>query len=257
MREGKFLVIVLMILLFANLTFISASDVPQNYQQLGRENITITGGMELKIPQDNVLKAGQNYTFYVHAYDIATGLSASGKTDCKIWIYNSTGEVIYNKTNTYIIGDAGQNFHFFINGGNFTTIGDYYYNVECFDDAVGGFASSVIHVTLTGDDLGISQAIVIIALLGFAFLLFGLGRAFVNNWKMRLFFDILSLLIGVLCLNSVRILASQSDNIHSMANGALIIGLIVVSFMFVYAFVYYTVELFRYLRNKREMKWKS
>jgi hypothetical protein len=127
-------------LFFLVLTLSSVhAEVPQNYQQLYT-------GMELKIPQDNILTVNQDYDFYIHPYDIATGMSITSKATCTIWLYNQSGMEFYNETNTYVIGAGGDNFHFFITGGNFSTPGDYYYNVECDDSTIGGFASSLITV---------------------------------------------------------------------------------------------------------------
>lgn len=153
----KYLFFIGIILLFI-LPIVQSSDVPQNYQQL-------TTGLDLKIPQDNILKVGQNYTLYFHVFDLATGNSVTSKTSCHFWLYNSTGEVIFNDTLSFVIGAGGNNFHIFIDGGNFSNADDYYYNIECADDTSGGYASSIIHVTPNGEETTIGKTIFYISLL--------------------------------------------------------------------------------------------
>jgi hypothetical protein len=168
----KTLFLVFSIVLFISLMpFVSSlSDVPQNYQQL-------TAGMELKIPQDNVLKVGEDYEFYIHAFYIATGNPADGKTTCDFWLYNSSGNLIYNKTLLYIISGGGYNFHLLIQGGNFSSVGELYYNIDCQDDTIGGFASSILYVTSTGEILTPAESI-----LYFLVTLFAFGIFFLITW---------------------------------------------------------------------------
>jgi hypothetical protein len=159
-NQTKIILIILAMALFSCWTFNlgQSADVPQNYQQL-------TTGMELKIPQDNVLKVDENYTFFIHAFYTATGNPIDGKTSCHFWLYNSTGEVVYNTTMTYVIGAGGGNFNVYVLGGNLSTVGDYYYNVQCEDDTVGGFASSIIHITPNGEEATVGRAIFYIGIL--------------------------------------------------------------------------------------------
>jgi hypothetical protein len=152
----------LIFLVLLTFPFVSAEVVPQNYQQL-------VTGMELKISQDNILTVYQDYDFYVHPYDIATGNAITSKTDCTFWLYNQTGSNIYNHTNNFVIGAAGDNFHFFVKGENFSTAGDYYYNVECADDAIGGFASSILTVLPAQEDN--TTFFIIFLMLAFALLI--------------------------------------------------------------------------------------
>jgi hypothetical protein len=128
--------------------------------------------MELKIPQDNTLKVGQGYNFYIHAFYIVTGNPADGKTSCNMWIYDPEGNVIYNYTSLYVIGAAGDNFHFSVDGSNFSTVGIYYYNVDCADDTIGGFASSVLEVTPTGTVLNSGESIIYILIFVVSLLIF-------------------------------------------------------------------------------------
>jgi phosphatidylserine synthase len=98
----------------------------------------------------------------------------------------------------------------------------------------------------------------IIAAQGILILLFmALGFSFgKEKWKLRGFFFVLSMLVGVLMLNSIRILTGTSASLDSMVSSGMIIGIVAVSFMAVYLLIIYTIEIFSDLKNKKEMKWK-
>lgn len=124
---------------------VTTADVPQNYQQL-------VTGLDIQIPQDNVLVVGQSYDFRFHVFDIATGYPAQQPTTCYFYLYNSTGDASYNSTQDYVM-DV-DNFNFTVPGDYFKQTGDYYYNINCVWQSesaqLGGFASSKVIVTTTG-----------------------------------------------------------------------------------------------------------
>jgi len=90
----------------------------------------------------------------------------------------------------------------------------------------------------------------IIAAQGFFILLFmALGFSFgKEKWKLRGFFFVLALLVGVLMLNSIRILAGTSASLDAMVSSGMILGIIAVSFMAVYLLIIYTIEIFKNIK---------
>lgn len=117
--------------------------------------------------------------------------------------------------------------------------------------------ATYVEVTSTGDVSTDSQNGVILAEGIFIALLVGLGFSFSKEkWKLRGFFFTLALLLGVVMISSIRVIAGLSGTLDNLINSALIIGIVAVSFMAIYLLIYYTIELFKTLKNKKEMKWE-
>jgi hypothetical protein len=88
-------------------------------------------------------------------------------------------------------------------------------------------------------------------------LFFGIGFTFKEEkWKLRSFFFMCSMLMGVILLNSIRIIIGTSTSLSSMGSMALILGIVILSVMFLYTMINYTIEVFHYFREKKEMKWR-
>lgn len=141
---------------------------------------------------------------------------------------------------------------------NYTnTRGDYLVNGYCLAGSNVITWSYDFSVTSTGDIFGNSQALIVIAQFGMIGLFMAVGFSFgKEKWKIRMFLFMAALIMGVLLINSIRIMLGTSDNLTSMGNSALYIGIIVVLVMFLYIFVYYTIEVFNYFKNKRNMRWQ-
>lgn len=163
-------------------------------------------------------------------------------------------------TTTYVINSVmtnlgGQTFNYTFY--NTSKIGTYSYswNNPCVDCASNECGNS-FEVTSTGDTSMDSQTGVIIAQGIFIALLLGLGFSFSKEkWKLRGFFFTMALFVGVIMIGSIRVVAGLSGTLDTLTNSAFIVGIIVVSFMAVYLLIYYTIELFSKIKNKREMKW--
>lgn len=140
---------------------------------------------------------------------------------------------------------------------DFTTSISGRYDVRGISDGCEGTFATYFIVTATGEDYNESQFGIIIAW-GILILLFGgLGFSFSKDkWKLRGFFFVLAMFIGVLMLNSIRVLAGMSTTLDTMITSGMIIGIIAVSFMAVYLLIMYTIELFKTIKNKRSMRWE-
>jgi hypothetical protein len=113
-------------------------------------------------------------------------------------------------------------------------------------------------VTSTGEDLQLSQGIIILGQLGIIALFLIIGFSISQEkWKVRMFFFIMALVMGVLTLNTIRIVATASLGLSSMGQTGLIVGLVVLLFMISYVFIYYTIEVFQYFKKKKEMRWET
>ena len=89
--------------------------------------------------------------------------------------------------------------------------------------------------------------------LGLVALAFGFSK---EKWKIRTFFFMCALFMGLIVFNSLRVTSGGSSTLSSMADVGLILGIVVLSFMFLYILIYYTIEVFKYFKNKRSMKWE-
>lgn len=131
------------------------------------------------------------------------------------------------------------------------------YDVRGISDGCENTFATYFIVTSTGEDYNESQ-FGIIATWGIIILLFtGLGFSFSKEkWKLRGFFFVLAMFVGVLMLNSIRVLAGMSTILDDMITSGMIVGIIAVSFMAVYLLIMYTIELFKTIKNKRSMRWE-
>ena len=138
-----------------------------------------------------------------------------------------------------------------------TTSGDGLYNTLGDPDGSLVVQSVTYHVTSTGDLFDNSQGLMVLGQLGIIALFAAIGFSFSKDkWKMRSLFFMGALMMGVITLNSIRILSGTSSNLYSMGNIGLILGMIILTFMFAYMLVYYTIEVFKYFKNKRSMRWE-
>lgn len=133
-------------------------------------------------------------------------------------------------------------------------IGIYNWLIVC-SGSSNAISEGDYQVTSTGDALGINQSFTLFGL-GIMIALFSIvGFSFKQKWKLRLFFFMAAILMGILLLNSLRIIASQSTNLGKMMEIALIFGIIILLFMFLYLFIYALVETFNYFKRRDRNKW--
>ncbi len=166
--------------------------------------------------------------------------------------YPNSTMVVYNSR---MIKDG---IEFKISFANTNTLGCYSYVV--FGDKDGTLTSETIDlkVTETGEDVDSSQTIGVIAMIGVMFLFFGLARAFNNEkWKLKLTFDILAIIMALISINSIRIIAVQSENLATMSKMGLIVIISILAFMIFYFLIMMTIEVINYFKKKEAMKWET
>jgi hypothetical protein len=111
-------------------------------------------------------------------------------------------------------------------------------------------------VTEGGDEFGTPQTIILIGQFCLIVMFLVIGFSFKpEKWKLRTFFFIFALFMGVLLLNSMRIIVGTSTNLALMGTIGLITGIIVLSFMFLYLLINYTIEVFHYFKERSRMRW--
>ena len=134
-------------------------------------------------------------------------------------------------------------------------LGEYIYDYYDVDNDKG--YSNSFEISYGGDKFDMTQGIILLGLFGFMGLLFGISYTFSKEkWKLKSFFQMMSLSMGIVLLNSIRILTGTSSNLQKMGTVALIIGIVVLSFMIGYILILYTIEIFNYFKKKNRNKWE-
>lgn len=242
---------IVLLVLTLSITLISASNFGN------QENIFYVDNGIVVIPSQLVIvKQNTPMDLHLHVFNTSNGVYLTNITAaCGIHVHNPLGEhILIQAPLSYNLTEGAFDIKFDAN--NFTVLGTYNYVIECLTGTASGEASANFEVTSSGEKLDILQGIILIAQLGIVALFFGFGRVFQKGkWKIALAFDVLAMLMGVILLNSMRLLAIQSSDLGKMAAIGLIIGIIILLFLFLYLFIYQMVSLFRHFKEKRNMKW--
>jgi len=168
-------------------------------------------------------------------------------TYINISIINLNGIVLFNKE----MINNGTNWIY-----NFTPTKLGYHDISYLSDGCSKSGTSRFLVSINGEDISQNQSLMIIGLIAIICLFVILGFSFrVEKWKVRGFFFMLASLMGVITLNSIKIIASSSSDLNKMMEVGLILGIIVLLFLFLYFFVYAMIEVFSYFRKNKQKTW--
>lgn len=133
-------------------------------------------------------------------------------------------------------------------------LGTYIYD---YFDAEGNVYVNSFIITTTGEQVSLSNIILVLAFLVMAGLLFIIGYSFdKEKYIIKSSFYLFSLLMGLLSINSARIIASESLNLSKMANMGLILMISVLSFMFLFVLIYYTIQTVKSFKRKEGIRWE-
>lgn len=211
-------------------------------------------GYILKFPNDNVLKVGEDFEFEFHVYNKTSGFPVTENIGCYFHLYNYTGK---HQLEMYdAIPSHHFDYSFDVPGENFQ-VGDYSYVAQCNNTDQGGFVEVPFIVTTTGRVISSSNTILPIIFIFLSILCFILGFSFnEQKWMMKSFFYLCSILGGLLALNSARIIASESLGLYSMGVLGLVLIIPLILVMFLYVAITYLTNVFKQLKDKREIRWK-
>ncbi len=156
----------------------------------------------------------------------------------------------------YGMTKSGISFNYTLCTTNDYPLGQYIVEGHGDKDGVDESWSYDFYLTEGGEQFSTPQAVMLLGIFGMVGLFFGIGLTFKKEkWKLRSFFFICALLMGVIFLNSIRIIIGTSTNLAKMGSVGLILGIVILLFMFLYSFIHYTLEAFKYFKEKRRMKW--
>ena len=130
-------------------------------------------GYFIEIPEQGILKANQNYTFFFHIFNISNGLPLmNDTTGCEFNMHDSTSKLIH--TNTDLPFDATTTAFFVeIAAGNFT-LGDITYVTHCNSTGFGGVVSVKILITQDGKVSVVFPQQFSVILFGLILIMFGI-----------------------------------------------------------------------------------
>jgi len=202
----------------------------------------------------------------VSAIDATLGTSEQGKCivltqTCGNCSFVNISQITYQKNSTTFLtapvsmalnGTTRYTYNFCSTEG----IGRYVYDSYGDPDGVTVPQSVDFFINPTGEQFDLIQGLMLVGQLSMIVLFVTLGLTFSKErWKLKSFFFMMAMLMGVILLNSTRIIAAQSGSLNTMGNMGLIAGIIVLIFMIAVIFIYFTIDVITSLKQKKERKW--
>jgi len=77
-----------------------------------------------------------------------------------------------------------------------------------------------------------------------------------EHWLLKTFFNFGAVGMGILGVNSAKIVASESLNLGKMGTVGLTFMVIIFSIFFIYLFVYYFIETIKTFKEKGNIRWE-
>ena len=139
---------------------------------------------------------------------------------------------------------------------NTTSLGNYVVNGLGDLDGVITVWNYDFDVTYTGEKVSLSNIILaliyIIMSLVFLALAFSFSK---DHWIIKTFFNFCAILMGILALNTGKIIASESMNLSRMGEVGLTVMYAVISIFFLYIFIFMFIDVIKTMKNKKEIRW--
>jgi len=111
-------------------------------------------------------------------------------------------------------------------------------------------------VTITGEKVSLSNIVIVLAFLIVGIILFVIGYSIDSEkWILKTSFYLFTLLMGLLAINSGGIIASESLGLSKMSTVGLVLIISIILVMILYMFIYWTIQTFKQIKNKREIRW--
>lgn len=112
-------------------------------------------------------------------------------------------------------------------------------------------------ITRTGKQVSLSNSIVVLAILGLAAIFLTISFFFKDEyWMLKSFFQFLSVLSGLIAVNSARIIASESDALGKMGESGLLLIIVVMMLFFLWIFIHAFKEIIKIFKNKGALRWE-
>ena len=136
-------------------------------------NTVIDTGVTIQYPKFEALKTNQDFTFHFHTFNATSGFPLTNTSlSCTFHLYNDLGKHIFEDNGGVGYDSNLIEWAVFIDGSNFSTIGNYAYIFECNSSSVGGFLSAPLMVSNTNVSSTTANAIFHTLITFFIFALF-------------------------------------------------------------------------------------
>lgn len=180
-------------------------------------------------------------------------VSSNNASSCNLTYIQVSGNLTnYNLAMTKNL----QDFNILIKGNNFTELKDTCLGILCTDSVSIETGSKCLTITSTGQIVSLSNIILVIVFLFLSALFFVLGYTFnQDKYILKSFFYLSALLMGLIAVNSGRIIASESLNLGTMADMGFIMIIPVISVFFLYVFIMWTIQTFKSMKKKEAIRW--
>lgn len=185
---------------------------------------------------------------------VVNGSAASSSASCNISIDYPDGN--YLKENVSMTNRNNGEFNITLSAVEINQLGFYEWRAFCCDGVNCAAGFDEFEVTTTGEKVSLSNIIIVIVFLVMAIFFLYLGSIFEKDkWMVKTAFYLFAILMGVLAVNSGRIIASESAGLTTMATSGFVLVIAVLSFMFLYIFINALVQVFKQLKHKKEIRW--
>jgi len=178
---------------------------------------------------------------------------------CDNSTYSNITRILYPDStfalNTEVAMDgSGDNYNYTFS--NTDMIGDYLVFGHCDEDGVDTDWVYDFAITHTGDKVSLSNTIIVVVFLLLSGLFLVLSFSFSKeHWILKTFFNFCAVGMGILAVNSAKIIASESANLGKMGTVGLTVMVIAFALFFVYMFVYAFIETINAMKEKRGVRW--
>lgn len=181
-------------------------------------------------------------------YQVCNNCTYCNFTSVKINRLEILNDVETTKRGTY--------YFYTIDKGNITTSGTGEYCYDCGNSVDVLTGCIEFPINNTGESFDLIQGFMLLGQLTMIGLFVTLGLTFSKDrWKLKSFFFMMATGMGVILLNSTRIIAAQSGALNSMGNVGLYIGIITLMFMTSILLIYFTIDIIDSLKQKKARKW--
>ena len=162
--------------------------------------------LQIAYPQYQYVPQNGNFTLYIHVYNTSTYITGD-KASCYLDLYSLTGiEECHSLMNA-----GSSDYYVAVTKGNFSSLGEHSFIIQCNSSIQTGFANGVFEVTPTGTEVKNEEislmvtGLVVLALFAILFMILGI---LINNMSVRIFFMVLS---GLTLLVLIGLIAANSD----------------------------------------------
>jgi len=169
----------------------------------------------------------------------------------KITFPNSTLAI---NTETVMTPDGGDTYS--LSFTDTVPLGSYLVYGHCDESGTDTVWVYDFEITYSGKKVSLSNTIIIFALLGLAAIFLTISFLFKENyWMLEAFFQFLSVLAGLIAVNSARIVASESNSLGAMGEMGILLMIAVLLIFFLWIFVKAFKEIIKIFKDKGDLRW--